>query len=364
MTAGSGAYAGSRLGLTINGKAVSGVAGQTILDVARENGIRIPTLCYSPKIEPVGSCRLCLVEIEGVATPATACTTPIRDGMVVETHTPAVEMLRRETLKLLLLRHPLNCAACEIGGACELEELVHEYDISHADLHAYELDPLDLEMAPYATPLIAYHPLRCIVCGRCVAACTEITGAGAIAIQGSGATARIAPAARDSGERIECVSCGECLAICPVNALTPAEHRPRHKPWETRAVQTTCAYCGVGCQLELNVADNTVVGVSPHDDGVNHGALCVKGRFGYGFVNHEERLTDPLIREGDGWRIATWDEALELVGQRFADICVESGGDAIAGLSSARCTNEENYLFQKFFRGILGTNNVDHCARL
>jgi predicted molibdopterin-dependent oxidoreductase YjgC len=350
--------------LTIDEQVVSGYEGQTVLDVARENGIRIPMLCYTDKLKPLGACRLCIVNVQGIDTPVTACTTQISEGMVIETHTSELEMLRRETLKLIFLRHPLNCVVCDINGECQLQDLAYEYDLSHQDLHSYEIQPIDFEDEGYVTPLIRYHPRRCILCGRCVQACTEITAVSAIDLCGRGAETRIGPLIHDSGERVECVSCGECMAICPVNALTEAVDRPKAKPWERTRVTTTCSYCGVGCQLALNVVNNQVVGVTPIEGGPNQGALCVKGRFGYDFINHKDRLTRPLIRRGDTWEETGWDEALDVVAERLSAIYAESGGDAIAGLSSARCTNEENYVFQKLFRGVLGTNNVDHCARL
>ncbi|SMC27476.1 4Fe-4S binding domain-containing protein [Desulfacinum hydrothermale DSM 13146] len=348
----------------MDGTRLTAREGQTILDVAREHGIRIPTLCYHEKLKPIGSCRLCIVEVEGSATPVAACTTAVSDGMMVRTHTPELVELRRETLKLIFLKHPMNCPACEINGNCQLQDLAHEYDINHLDLHTYNIRPVEPEPEPYATPLIQYHPRRCILCGRCVQACVEITEVGAINFKGRGALTRIAPVERMGAIKPQCVSCGECMAICPVNALTEALGKKRGKAWETRKVKTTCTYCGCGCQLELNAVGDTVTGVTPTEGGVNRGALCSKGRFGYDFINHPDRLKTPLIRENGTWREANWDEALALVAERLADIRSESGADAIGALASARCTNEENYLFQKFVRGVLGTNNVDHCARL
>ncbi len=351
-----------RIPVTIDGRPYLAREGQTILDVAREYGIRIPTLCYTPKLKPLGSCRLCVVEIAGTPTPVTACTTQVAEGQTILTRSERLERLRRETLKLILLKHPLNCSACEINGSCELQDLAHQYDINHRDLHTYDVRPIQFEQKPYATPLIDYHPLRCILCGRCVQACVEITGAGAIQFAGRGSEAHIAPVLRDG--RNDCVSCGECLAICPANALTEALGRPKGKPWETTSVKSTCGYCGVGCELSLQVVGDKIVGVKPSDGPVNHGSLCVKGRFGYDFANHKDRLKEPLIRRGTYWEQVNWDEALDYAADRLAAIVARDGADAVGGLASARCTNEENYLFQKLFRGVIGTNNVDHCARL
>lgn len=353
-----------RVQLTIDDRPVLAREGQTILEVARENGFRIPTLCYSEKLKPLGACRLCVVEVEGTPTPVTACTVQAREGMTISTSTPFLENLRRETLKLLLLRHPLNCTACEINGNCSLQDLVHLYDISHEDLHTYDLRPIEFGPTPWATPLIQYHPRRCILCGRCVEACVEISEVGAINFAGRGASTHIAPVEAKTNNRAECVSCGECMAICPSNALTERLGVPKGKPWETKKVKTVCTYCGCGCELNLNVHDAQVVGVTPSNSGVNKGALCSKGRFGYEFINHKDRLKAPMVRENGYWREVNWDEALEYIATKLVHIRNQHGPDAIAGLSSARCTNEENYLFQKFLRGVIGTNNVDHCARL
>jgi len=352
------------LSITINGKSVAAREGRTILDVAREQGIRIPTLCYHEKLQPLESCRLCVVEVEGVRAPVTACSTPITEGMVITTRSTALEQLRRETLKMILLNHPLNCTPCELNGNCQLQDLAYEYDITPRDLLTYDIAPREFEVVEYATPLIEYHPQRCIMCGRCIAACTEITGVSAIQLVGSGADTRIGPVPVPAGQHELCVSCGECMAVCPVNALTEVMAGPKGKPWNTSHVKTVCGYCGCGCELTLDVVGDAIVGVSPSEGGVNDGELCTKGRFGYDFVNHKDRLTQPLIRRGESWEPATWDEALDLVAERFVEIRSNHGPDAFAGLSSARCTNEENYLFQKFTRGVIGTNNVDHCARL
>ncbi len=353
-----------RVPVEIDGKTYMAREGRTILDVARENDIRVPTLCYHPKLKPLGSCRMCIVEVEGTPTPVAACTTPVAKGMSVRTRSAALDRLRRETLKLIFLKHPMNCAACEINGSCQLQDLAHEYDINHTDWHTYNIRPVEQESEEYATPLIRYHSRRCILCGRCVQACVEISEVGAINFKGRGASARIAPVEQAYNVKPECVSCGECMAVCPVNALTEAVGRRRGKAWETRKVRTTCTYCGCGCQLELNVVGDRVTGVTPFDGGVNRGALCSKGRFGYEFINHADRLKHPMIRRNGYWEEVSWDTALDFVADRLSEIRNAHGPDALGALSSARATNEDNYLFQKLIRGVLGTNNIDHCARL
>ncbi|MDI7277629.1 MAG: molybdopterin-dependent oxidoreductase, partial [Anaerolineae bacterium] len=354
--------------VTIDGQPAAVRAGQTVLQAARQAEIRIPTLCYLERLEPIGACRLCVVEVEGLPAPVTACTTPVQDGMVVNTRSPFLEEMRRETLRLLLMRHPLNCDACDANGRCQLQDLAFEYDISHQDLHAYPIAPLDLAEQPWATPLIRHHPRRCILCGRCVKACEQVAGVGAIAFSGQGATARIAPVEPTPEFRPQCTSCGECLSVCPANALVEAMGQPRGRPWEMSQVRTVCPYCGVGCELALDVHRDRVVGVSPVEAGeargVNRGALCAKARFGYEFINHPDRLRRPLVRRDGGFEEVDWDEALDLVARRLSEVIASHGPDAVAGLASARATNEENYLFQKLMRGVVGTNNVDHCARL
>lgn len=350
--------------VTMNGRLIPVLEGQTILEAARSHDVHIPTLCYLKKLRPLGSCRMCVVEVVGTPTPVPACTTPIAPGMAITTHSSHLEKLRREILKLILQKHPLNCYACEINGACQLQDLVHAYDIGHNDLHAYSIRPMESNPEPYSTPLIKYHPQRCILCGRCIQACLEISEVGAINFKGRGAHARIAPVTPTSEFKPECISCGECMSVCPVNALTEAGVRSRGKAWETRRVKTICTYCGCGCQLELNVYNNQVTGVNPCDGGVNKGALCSKGRFGYGFINHPDRLRRPLARRNGRLEEVHWDEALDICAERLVDALHHHGSEAIGGLSSARCTNEENYLFQKFMRSVLGTNNIDHCARL
>lgn len=350
--------------LTIDGQPVVARQGQTVLDVARTQRIPIPTLCYLERLEPIGACRLCVVEVEGLPTPVTACTTPVQEGMVVKTRTALLEDMRRETLKLLFLRHPFNCGACDINGNCQLQDLAYEYDISHQDLHDYAISPLTFTEEPWATPLIRYHSRRCILCGRCVKACEQIAQVGAITFRGRGATTRIAPVEPTPEFHPECVSCGECMSVCPANALVESMGRPKGKPWESKRVKTVCAYCGVGCELELDVHRDQVVGTRPSYGGVNKGSLCAKGRFGYEFINHRDRLRQPLVRKNGYFAEVNWDEALDMVAQRLREVIAEHGPDAVAGLTSARATNEENYIFQKFMRGVVGTNNIDHCARL
>ncbi len=342
--------------LTIDGKEVTVPQGTTILEAAKSVDIRIPTLCYHERLNPIGSCRMCVVEIDGFAHPMAACTTPVDDGIEVTTISDRLTRIRQDSLKLILVNHPLDCPICDKGGECLLQDLVYEYGIDKVEYTAAKVDRDSL----YATPLIRYWPDRCIMCLRCVAACQEIKGIGAISIVGDGYGAQVVAVDPE-----KCQSCGECLQVCPTGALTADLSRYKGRTWLIEKVPTTCTYCGCGCQLELNVQNNRVIAVTTQDGvGVNQGSLCVKGRFGYEFINSDERLTTPMIKKNGEFQEASWDEALSLVTEKFSAIKAEHGPGAIGGLTSARCSNEENYLFQKFMRAAIGTNNVDHCARL
>jgi predicted molibdopterin-dependent oxidoreductase YjgC len=344
------------IGLTIDGKQVSSQPEETILQVALRNHIRIPTLCYHGKMSPIGSCRLCLVEVEGTEKPMAACTTPVLEGMAVNTESKKLFELRRMAIRMMLINHPLDCHVCEASGACALQDMAYEYGVAE---HGFGEVPVQRNVGPYATPLITYHPDKCVLCLRCVHACTEIKQIEALSITLRGSLAHV------KGDPDRCISCGECWHVCPVGALTQNLTKPPMRLHQMEKVRTTCSYCGVGCQMELRVLDNKVWGVTTDDGmGVNRGSLCVKGRFGFDFIHHPDRLTKPLIKEKDRFREVSWNEAIAFAAERLKQIRTDHGPDAIMGFSSARCTNEENYLFQKFMRAGVGTNNVDHCARL
>jgi len=347
------------INLTIDGKPVSVPKGTTILEAARTVGIRIPTLCYLKKLAPIGSCRMCVVEADGYRKPITACDTPASDGLVVRTESEALREMRRDILELILVRHPLDCPVCDKGGECDLQDLSFEHGITRQDFVA---ESFQREVPRYVSPFIKQWPDRCVLCARCVHACKEIKGVGCIQIADNGFHSYIGPV-----PGVECISCGECLSVCPVGALTDNVLTRKARTWQSKRVRTTCGYCGVGCQMELNAKNDQLLRVTTTDFDLkpNYGSLCVKGRFGWEFVNHPARLTKPLLRRDDGQlHETTWDEALGFVAARLQEIKAEHGADSIAGFSSARCTNEDNYLFQKFFRAVVGTSNVDHCARL
>lgn len=371
--------------IILNGKTVSFEPGETILDVARKNDVDIPTLCYLKANTPTGACRVCVVEIEGARDLMPSCATPAAENMVVQTESPRVVEARRMIIRMMLSGGNHNCAIsgsggsgwedyqlqvqeyegsdalCPAWGDCRLQDLAYRYQVSGdahlASGHVYPLEDVN--------PFIVRDFSRCILCGRCVQACNEVQVNNAIDFGYQGARTKIITPGDKALKDSDCVFCGECLQVCPVGALVAKKAHGVVRPWETRRVKTTCSYCGVGCQMYLHVREGRVVGVSGAE-GVapNYGSLCVKGRFGYHFTHSPERLTAPLIKKDGKLTEASWDEALDLVAGRLAKIRETHGSDSIGVLTSARITNEENYLVQKFTRAVLGTNNIDHCARL
>lgn len=370
--------------ITINGNPLTFEAGETILDVARRNFIDIPTLCHLKGATPTGACRICMVEVERARTLLPACATPAADNMVVLTESPKVIEARRLMLQLMLSSGNHNCAVrgsdnkdwtrfqlgvhrddnsselCPVWGDCRLQDLAYRYQVSGEGFDATSTQyPMET-----VNPFIVRDFSRCIQCGRCVQACNDIQVNNAINFGYRGSEAKIVAAGDRPLKDSDCVFCGECVQACPVGALVEKDVRYKVRHWDSRKVRTTCSYCGVGCQLELHVQDNEVVKVDGVDVAPNNGSLCVKGRFGFNFVNSPERLTTPKIKENGTFRDATWDEALDLVAQKLGTIKDAHGSDSIGVLTSARVTNEENYIAHKFTRAVLKTNNIDHCARL
>jgi predicted molibdopterin-dependent oxidoreductase YjgC len=341
--------------MTIDDQDVSISSEMTILDAARQAGITIPTLCYHERLKPLGSCGLCIVEIAGKSEPVSACSTPAADGLVVTTHTDRLYRLRQDALKRILATHPLDCPVCDKAGACMLQDLTVEYGITSIDIPA----PQRTFIPAYQTTFIKHWPERCILCMRCVSACQDIQCIGALSIDNRNGVPQI------SFDPDKCVSCGECVQVCPVGGMLEKKSPLRWRSWETTKIRTTCPYCGVGCQQLLHVKNGRIVQVTGVEDAEpNKGRLCVKGRYGFDFIYSEDRLKTPLIKEKDGqFREASWDEALDLVANKFKDIIANHGPDAIAGVSCARSINEDSYNMQKLFRAAIGTNNIDHCAR-
>ncbi len=346
------------INLTIDGKNISVPEETTVLDAARLLDVNIPTLCHDPRLKPYGGCRLCIVEIEGVPRPVTACTTPVTSAMVVTTESDKLYKLRRTVIEFLLSDHPNDCMVCQRAGDCTLQELAYFYGLRDnrfwGERRRYDTED--------ANPFIKREMEKCILCAKCVRVCDEVQGVGAIDLAYRGFNAKVCPPYETD---LDCEFCGQCVSVCPTGALSGKAWATQSRQKDVKETDTVCPYCGCGCNITLHSIRNKVVRVSSKPDTLNEGWLCSKGRFGFEFINKSDRLKTPLIRKQKGGPLepASWDEALDLISSRFTDIKKQHGADALGGLSSARCTNEENYAFQKFFRAVIGTNNIDHCAR-
>ncbi len=352
---------GSKNIIVIDGNEFKFRAGETILQVAERNGIHIPTLCYLKGASPTGACRVCLVEVERARSLVAACAAPAGADMVVKTDTERVRKARKLNIELLLASGHHYCATCEADGDCRLQKIAYEYQVEEI---RFPENPIKYPTEDDNAMIIRDFS-RCVMCGRCVQACNEVQVNQAISYGYRGAASKIVTVGDRPYINSDCVFCGECVQACPVGALIPKQSRFKGKPWEVEKVQTTCSYCGVGCQIYLHVKNNEIVKVSGVEEAApNFGSLCVKGRFGYDFVQDLDRLKTPLVRKNGTLQEASWDEALDFISQKLQSIKAKHGPDSIGLLSSARVTNEENYLAQKFARAVIGTNNVDHCARL
>lgn len=352
-----------RISLTIDAVDITVPEGATIFEAARSGGIDIPHLCYDPDLglPPTSSCRLCVVEVEGGNGPVASCSHPVSSGMVIHTDTEAIRQTRRMVLELLLSDHPHDCLTCEKSGDCDLQKYAYELGVKESE---YAGEPVKVEPVQDG-PAIAYDRSKCILCGRCVEMCHNVEVTGAIDFLDRGFDTHIGLPPGLPRDQSVCTECGNCIDVCPTGALSFVGAEGAGRVWELNRVATTCPYCGVGCTIILHTRSNRVVKVTGEPGlGVSRGWLCVKGRFGFDFINHEERLTQPLIRRDGELTPVSWDEALDFVAARLMQIKQDFGPDALAALASAKCTNEENYVMQKFMRAAVGTNNVDHCARL
>ncbi|MBE0677122.1 MAG: molybdopterin-dependent oxidoreductase, partial [Bacteroidales bacterium] len=349
--------------LTIDNKTITAPEGSNLLEVARSNGIAVPGLCYHRKLTPTGACRLCLVKIEGMRGLVTSCTIKVTEGMKVTAFDDELEDTRRLLLNYLLYEHDDSHDGTYPD---ELRDLVLRYGLDKPENRYFK--PVWKEL-PFQTddssPVLTYDPAKCIKCFRCIKACDEVQGKNVLSFAERGIKSFIIAGKGVWGDS-ECDGCGECIQLCPTGAIVEKPFRDViNLDHIEKRVITTCPYCGVGCQIELLVQDGRIVrsngveGVSPND-----GRLCVKGRFGYEFVHSSDRLTTPLIKRNGKFEKASWDEALDLIATRFTEIRNKYGSDSLAGYASAKCTNEDNYLFQKFIRTVFGTNNIDYCTRL
>src|SRR5471030_2338363 len=357
-------HADTSVTLEIDGVAVTVPAGTSVMRAAIEAGVNVPKLCATDSLEPFGSCRLCLVEIEGKRGYPASCTTPVEAGMKVRTQTDRLQSLRRNVMELYISDHPLDCLTCPANGDCELQDMAGVTglrEVRYGFDGANHLKDKKDESNPYFT----YDPSKCIVCNRCVRACEETQGTFALTISGRGFESRVSPGQDQSFMESECVSCGACVEACPTATLQEKSviwlGQPEH------SVTTTCAYCGVGCSLTAEMKGNEVVRMVPNKDGkANEGHACVKGRFAWGYATHKDRVTKPMIRAKitDPWREVSWDEAVAHAASEFKRLQASFGRDSIGGITSSRCTNEETYLVQKLVRAAFGNNNVDTCTRV
>jgi len=403
--------------LTINNQPVEAPEGSTILEAAELAGIEIPTLCHHPDLTDIGACRMCVVSVEGARGLQTACTTPVREGMVVDTMSEEAVASRKFTLEMLLTDHPNECMTCEVNGDCELQDLVYDYQVPwpehNGKRHNYPIDP-------DPNPFIYIDLNKCILCGRCIRACEEIQNRDVWSFAYRGFDTKLVAGADQFMLDAGCESCGTCVAYCPTGALFDKMSVGKGRVSQVKKVRTTCSYCGVGCNFDLNVRNNEIIRVtSTREAPVNGLSLCVKGRYGYDYVHHPDRLTRPMVRakwlnetlleaklargeweavseaekrrsmltwrrkhggngqshtpkvNGDQVTITPdtfirtdWDTALDIVARKFTKTKKEYGGEAFALMASAKCTNEENFIFNKFTRQMLATHSIDHCARL
>jgi len=357
--------------LTIDGQRVKVPEGSTVLDAIQRAGLYVPTLCHDPELKPYGACRLCIVQIEGIRGLPTSCTTPAQEGMVVSTENEEIRRIRKTIVELAIANHPYDCLLCDNNQECELLRVAQYVGVEKKSVERMRRGKLDRSVDT-SNPAFDFDPNKCILCGKCVRVCHELSGVGAIDFAFRGKETVVTTFGAKPLALSQCQNCGECVEHCPTGALSP-----KHALIPQREVETICPYCGVGCSIYLGVRGREIVRVrGAKENGVNEEGLCVKGRFGLDFVNHPDRLTRPLIRKenvpkNDGqreiseiFREADWDEALDRVARELARIRDHIGPDAVGIVSSAKCTNEENYVIQKFARAVMGTNNVDHCARL
>ncbi len=350
--------------ITVNGKELSAYPGETYLDVFKREGIYVPTLCHEKDLIPMGSCRLCVIEVEGSNRLLPSCSTQVVNNATVFTDSKKVIEARTTLIDLIVQQHPLDCMVCDKQGNCTLQKLAYQY-LPVEKLYEYERPPRKYKIE--INEFFKFDPNYCIKCGKCVQVVEEIQLCGVLSMENRGVDMIPSTGFDRTFEEAGCVACGNCVAVCPVNAFEPISLIKNGREVDSNRTVTTCTYCGVGCQFELvtHKEENRIIYVDSHRESVVNGlALCVKGRYGWDYVHHEDRINTPFIRRNGELQPATWEEAYDLIEQKFREILEKHGSDAFAFLSSAKCTNEENYLMQKLARAAIKTNNVDHCARL
>jgi len=375
--------------ITIDGQCIQAESGKTVLQVAREHNVNIPTLCYHKDLSPTGNCRMCVVEVKGGRFLQAACVTPVWEGMEINTVSEKVMKDRKLTLELMLANHPMDCLTCDVAGECELQDLAYDYRV---EVPAWGAKGTRYPVNSDPNPFIRVDLNKCILCRRCVLACAEIQVRDVWGVAGRGFDEKIVAGADTTMLEARCESCGQCVAYCPTGALSNKMNYGMARAHQVKKVTTTCSYCGVGCQFDLLVKDNKVIGVQSNPNApVNGMALCVKGRYGYDYIHHPDRLTKPQVRryllEGKkkddiresivdhrisknrlpspwDWVETNWETALSITASKFRETRDSFGADTLGFLTSAKCLNEENYLMNKLARQVIGTNNIDHCARL
>jgi NADH-quinone oxidoreductase chain G len=343
--------------LTINGKSIKAESGTTILQAALKNGIYIPNLCYDKRLKPFGGCRLCVVEVEGERKLLASCATPVREGMTVHTETPKLAKARKTVLELLLIYHPLDCPICDKAGECALQDLAFQYGPSQNRFVAERKNEPERTDAP----IIERNPNRCILCGKCVRLCYEHQGVGAISFINRGFRTKISPPFE---ETLDCEFCGQCIDTCPVGALGSKPYRHQSRAWYVDEHEMICPYCGCGCTTNLSIREGRIIRARGKEGvGINSGDLCSRGRFGFDYIYSENRVTAPMIKKGGTLTAVSWTEALEYTMERLHAIKGKYGPSAVCAIGSQRCSMEDNYMFQKFMREIIGTDNIDSAAR-
>ena len=350
----------TNINLNIDDKDITVPKGTNIFMAAKNNGIYIPGLCYHPKLTQYGGCRLCMVEVteRGRTRHRFSCAQPVSEGMVVKTKTPKTAKYTKSVMEFLLAHHPLDCPTCDKSGECGLQNITYDFKLGASRFKTVRMnDPMRRD-----NPLLEFNSNRCILCGRCVKVCKEIEGVGAIDFQHRGIKTVVGTA---FDKPLDCSFCGGCVSVCPTGSWQDRTLKFRARPWELKKTSTICTYCAVGCTVVVNTKNDKVMRITSDDDmGINEGNLCVKGKFGHEFVNSNRRIKTPLIRKSGILCPSSWDDAIDYVSKRLREITNKHGGNAVGGLGSERCTNEDNYVFQKFCRTVLKTNNIDNLANM